>query len=65
VHACELGELREVLWPWLVARGYASPPDAARLPRRAVEADPNRIREALARLLAALDEPPLPVASPA
>ena len=67
-----------------VARGYASPPDAAQLPRferlagrraihlrpalrleRTVEADPRRIREALASLLEALDEPPLPVASPA
>ena len=84
VHAYELGELRDLLWPWLVARGYASPPDAAQLPRferlagrraihlrpairleHTVAADPKRIREALERLLQALDEPPLPVASPA
>ena len=83
VHAYELGELRELLWPWLVARGYASPGDAAGIPRferlagrraihlrpairleRAVAADPGQIRAALAALLDALDEPPLPVASP-
>jgi hypothetical protein len=33
VHAYELGELRDLLWPWLVGRRYASPGDAAGLPR--------------------------------
>jgi hypothetical protein len=33
VHAYELAQLRDILWPWLVARGYASPEDAPRLPR--------------------------------
>jgi hypothetical protein len=33
VHAYALAELREVLWPWLVARRYASADDAAGLPR--------------------------------
>jgi hypothetical protein len=33
VHAYDLGELRDVLWPWLLGRGYASPSDAAGLPR--------------------------------
>lgn len=33
VHAYELGELREVLWPWLVGRRYASASDAAGIPR--------------------------------
>jgi hypothetical protein len=82
VHAYELGELRDVLWPWLVARGYASPEDARGLPRferlagrraihlrpavraeRTVVREPRAIRDALAGLLAALDEPPLPIAS--
>ncbi|HKP91432.1 MAG TPA: hypothetical protein VJT75_15815 [Thermoleophilaceae bacterium] len=84
VHAYELGELRDVLWPWLVARGYASPRDAVRIPRferlvgrrtihlrpavrveRPVAANADDVRAALAGLLVALDEPPLPVASPA
>ena len=33
VHAYSLAELHDVLGPWLVARGYASPADAAGLPR--------------------------------
>lgn len=82
VHAYELGELRDVLFPWLVARGYASPHDRDGLPRferlagrraihlrpairavRSVTPEPRAIRTALGDLLAALDEPPLPIAS--
>lgn len=33
VHAYSLAELRDDLWPWLLARGYASPADAHELPR--------------------------------
>jgi hypothetical protein len=82
VHAYDVSELRDLLWPWLVARGYASTRDARALPRferlagrrsihlrpairaeRPVAPEPPAIRAALAELLVALDEPPLPVAS--